>query len=299
MTFDADTFCGRISEGRNLHIPLVDDLSGHKWLGKFCCPVNGVRDVVSREVIGARFARKAGLCVPNVEKSSPDTISNRAKLREKLRQYCEKYACSLVKISWEELSGEQSNWYDEIRNLDDAFSSSPVWQSLALVEWFEGATQLRNCCNFEPKSAVLPISLAMVFNVWCGNHDSNIELNILVRPDGSLVFVDYGFAGPGIKGDLDQNVNHQKFPDFGENQLCSVLPTGRFGPELVDWKIGVDEIEKLDDCEIHALASSPSLLYPNGSKQMNEAFANELCRRRGELRVLFQTWDSHRGSKGQ
>jgi hypothetical protein len=207
-------FClGRRNHGRNIHVPLVETEAEGLWFGKICCPLNGVWDLNEREVIASAFARRLDLPVPEVVMVNlPTEVTNFSDLKIALLEFAGKDHDNLVKIGWDE-NGQQTDW---VKKLSELRNGHIPWKQMVAVRWVEGATPLRDWSGEVKSLQNLEILLqSIVFNLWFGNHEDNMEVNVIVDDTGRGWCVDFGYSGPGQRDDIKVNINYEKFDDFG------------------------------------------------------------------------------------
>ena len=207
-------FClGRQNRGRNIHVPLVETEVEGLWFGKICCSLNGIGDLNEREVIASAFARRLDLPVPEVViVNLPAEVTNFSDLQIALLEFASKDRDNLVKIGWDE-NGRQTNWAEKLLELR---SGHIPWKQMAAVRWVKGATPLKDWPG-EVKSLqnLGTILQSIVFNLWFGNHEDNIEVNVIVDDTDTGWCVDFGYSGPGRSDDIRTNINYKRFDDFG------------------------------------------------------------------------------------
>jgi hypothetical protein len=203
----------RESSGRNIHVPLVETEADSLWFGKICCPLNEVWDFNEREIIASAFARWLSLPVPEVVMVNlPQDVANFNDLKVALLEFANKDCGGLVKIGWSE-NGRLTNWFEKLFELQ---SGQMPWVRMVAVRWVAGATPLRNWSGeIERLRNLESLLQSIVFNLWFGNHDGNMDLNVIADNTDAGWCIDFGYSGPGQRHDMGVNVNGNKFDDFG------------------------------------------------------------------------------------
>ncbi len=214
LRYEQRHFClSRESSGRNIHVPLVETGADSLWFGKICCPLNEVWDFNEREVIASAFARRLGLPGPEVVMVNlPDGVVNFDDLKAALLEFAVKDKTNLIGIYWDE-NGRRTDW---VKKLFELQSGHIPWERMVAVRWVAGAIPLRNWPGeVEHLRNLESLLQSIVFNLWFGNHDGNMDLNVIADNTDAGWCVDFGYSGPGQRRNMGVNVNGNKFDDFG------------------------------------------------------------------------------------
>jgi hypothetical protein len=172
-----------------------------------------VWDFNEREVIASALTRRLGLLVPEVVMVNlPEGVVNFDDLKVALLEFADKDRNNLIGIYWDE-NGRRTDWVEKLSELR---SGHVPWQRLVAVRWVAGAKTLRNWSGEVGHLQNLEILLqSVVFNLWFGNHDGNMDLNVIVDGTDTAWCVDFGYSGPGQGRNMGVNVNGNRFDDFG------------------------------------------------------------------------------------
>ena len=302
---------GRMSDGRNIHVPLVSEEEGTRWFGKVCCPCHGIYDLYEREAVASTLASLVSFPVPRIEiVDLPTDIVNFGELKRAICQLPKKDE-GLKSVDWKNKDGTYNTWLDPIKELEDGNSS--FWNKMVIVEWIDGAATIRNRPNGLQEIKNLPALVqGLVFNLWFGNHDGNMSLNVIVGKDGLGCFVDFGYAGPGIKDDLHKNVNGESFDDFGKIGTNAKYYEKLLPRQLLDclryktdempaiFELIVKAIGQLSDETIEDIIQQGgyNFYFPNSNDRMTTEFMQELCRRKNLLTEKINAYcEQHKTGK--